>query len=62
MASRKQKPSFALFNDVFDLLGGNPARQSTHEFLFTRMQDNATAETASNICYLAENYILRARE
>ena len=62
LASRKQKPSFALFNDIFNFRGRNPARQSTSEFLFTPMQDNATANIVSNLCYLAENYILRARE
>lgn len=62
LASRKQKPSFALFNDIFNFSGRNPARQSTPEFLFTPMQDNVTANIVSNLCYLAENYILRASE
>lgn len=62
LASRKQQPSFALFSDIFNFSGRNPARQSTPEFLFTPMQHNVTANIVSNLCYLAENYILRASE
>lgn len=57
LANGKRKHRTVLFISC----GRNVARQSTQMFLFTPMQNNATANIVSNLCYLVENYIFEGK-